>query len=113
MKRLITVVMAVRLTDRVTFDRDMEEIRFETLPPGQAAIKIIPMATEVEGRRIITSRKVSAGRSTYWAITPSTTGLGLSTSVLKCLGRMLSATPNMINAMAMFIKLMLPWLKFN
>ena len=48
MKRLITVVMAVRLTDRVTFDRDMEEIRFERCRQD----KLLPdvMATEVEAQ---------------------------------------------------------------
>ena len=107
------MVMAVRLTERVMFDFEMEEMRLDTFPPGQAATKIIPMATEVEGRKRITNKKVSAGRSTYWAMTPNSAGLGLRISVLKCLGLMLNATPNMMNAMAIFIKLMLPSLKFN
>ena len=55
-KRLITVVMAVRLTDRVIFDFDMEEIILDTLPPGHADTNIIPNATEVLGRRMITNR---------------------------------------------------------
>jgi hypothetical protein len=112
-KRLITVVRAVRLTDRVIFDLEMEEIRLETLPPGQAATKIIPIATAVEGRRIITSKKVRAGSSTYCEMTPRITGLGFSASVLKCSGLILSATPNIINAMATFMMLTLPGLKFN
>ncbi len=106
-KRLITVVMAVRLTDRVMFDFDMAEIKFDTLPPGQAATRIIPKATAVLGRRIITNKKVSAGRRRYCATTPNKTGLGLNANILKCWGLMLSATPNMIKAMAIFIKLTL------
>ena len=101
------MVMAVRLTESVTFERDIEEIKLETFPPGHADTRIIPKATAVVGRKIITNKKVSAGRSTYCAITPNTTGLGLKISTLKCFGLMLSATPNMIKAMAIFIRLML------
>ncbi len=50
------VVMPVRLTERVMFDFEMEEIRLDTFPPGQEATRIIPSATELVGRTTSTSR---------------------------------------------------------
>lgn len=50
------VVIPVRLTDTVIFDLEMDEIRFETFPPGQAETRIIPNATELLGLIMITSR---------------------------------------------------------
>ncbi len=45
----MTVVIAVRLTESVTFDFEIAEMRFDTFPPGQAATRIIPIATAVLG----------------------------------------------------------------
>jgi hypothetical protein len=101
--RLITVVIVVRLTDNVTFALEIEEIRLDTFPPGHAATNIIPSATGVEGRIINTSKYVSAGKITYCATAPMTTGLGFKKTVLKCPGLILNATPNMMKAMARFI----------
>jgi hypothetical protein len=111
--KLITVVIAVRLTDKGTFAFDMEEIRLDTFPPGQAATNIIPSATDVLGLIIITNRNVSAGRRIYCAMTPSNTGLGRKSTLLKWYGLILNATPNMMKAMATFMRVMLSWLKFN
>ena len=41
-----TVATAVRLTDNSTFPFANEEMKFEILPPGQAATRIIPIATD-------------------------------------------------------------------
>ena len=59
------VVIVVRLTDKVILALEIDEIRFDTFPPGHAEINIIPKATGVLGRIINISRYVSAGNIIY------------------------------------------------
>lgn len=58
-----SVEIAVRETDRATFAPETDEIKFEILPPGHAATKIIPNANAGWGRRSKISRKVKTGKS--------------------------------------------------
>jgi len=58
------VAIAVRLTDSSTFALANDEIKFEILPPGHAAISIMAIAIDGGGFRIITSTNVNAGSKT-------------------------------------------------
>ena len=105
--RLIIVVIVVRLTESVIFAFEIDEIRFDTFPPGHDETSIIPNATGVDGRIIETSRYVNAGKIIYCDTDPITTGLGFKKTALKCPGLILNATPNMMKAIARFIILTL------
>ena len=70
------VANAVKLTERATFAFANEEIKFEILPPGQAATRIIPIATLGDGLIITISKNVSAGKAINCEITPSKTDFG-------------------------------------
>jgi len=59
----IMVEKAVIETDSAIFPFAREVMKLETFPPGQAATRIIPNATDGVGFRISTSRKVPAGNN--------------------------------------------------
>jgi hypothetical protein len=98
------VDIAVRLTDRATFPFAMELIKFEILPPGQAATKIIPKATVGVGLSIITIRNEKAGNRKVWLINPTMADFGFFIRSVKCSTLISSATPNMTKAKAIFKK---------
>jgi hypothetical protein len=89
------------------------EMKFETLPPGQAERRIIPMATDGGGFSSITSAKVSAGSSRNCEKIPSRADFGLSKSRLKFETFISRATPNMMQASVMFMYSSPPSLKFR
>ena len=69
-KKADTEVTAVRVTDKATFPLAINEKKFETLPPGHAATKIIPNAIPCGGDQIIIKRMVNAGNKTYCETNP-------------------------------------------
>jgi hypothetical protein len=71
------VAKAVKLTDNATLAFASDEIKFEIFPPGQAAIKIIPIATDGGGLRSSTNPKVSAGNRINCDPIPRSADLGL------------------------------------
>ena len=64
-KKADTEVIAVRVTDKATFPLAINEKKFETFPPGQAATKIIPNAIPCGGDQITIKAIVNAGNRTY------------------------------------------------
>lgn len=107
------VAAAVKLTESATFALESDDIKFEIFPPGHAAIRIIPMATDAGGRNRITSKKVSAGRITNCAPNPKMNDFGNERMFLKCCTLISNATPNMMAARVTFINSNPPSLKFN
>ena len=95
--------IAVKLTDNATFPLAREVMKFETLPPGQAATKIIPREIEIGNFAMRTNKKVMAGMRTNWDMTPIITGLGSLTIFWKLSFLIPKATPNITNAMVMFM----------
>ena len=61
------VVMAVIDTDNSMLPFENADIKFEILPPGHDATRIIPMATigVMIGLRMMASRQVMAGNATH------------------------------------------------
>ena len=98
-----SVAKAVRLTESSILALASAEMKFEMFPPGQAEIRIIPMATEGGGFSRITSTKVRAGRSRNWERMPSRAGFGLFSSRLKFPTFISRATPNMMQARVTFM----------
>lgn len=96
------VAIAVRLTERATFPFAIAVIKFEMLPPGQAAIKIIPNATVGVGLSTRTNRKVTKGNRKNCEITPIRADFGFMNTSLKCWIFMSKATPNIIKAIVTF-----------
>jgi len=82
------------------FPLDIELMKFEMFPPGQAATKIIPKATVGVGFSNRTNKKVNAGNKNVWLMNPIINDLGLFRISRKCSALMSSATPNMIKARA-------------
>ncbi len=70
------VEKAVSDTDKAVFPLAKWVIKFETFPPGQAATKNIPNATEGGGFKILTNINVSEGRKKNWDIIPKPNDLG-------------------------------------
>ena len=76
--------MAVRETESSILAFEIEEMKFEILPPGQEATRIIPKAIigDMRSPRAIARRKVKAGSSRNWHNAPIRTPLGfLKTSI--------------------------------
>ncbi len=107
------VAMAVRLTESSIFALASDEIKLETLPPGQAETNIIPKATLGEGLITKINRNVTAGNATNCENTPIIADLGFNTIFLNCLTFISRATPNIIKAMVMFIIRSPPLLKLS
>ncbi len=98
MNMAATVEIAVRLTERATFPRAREVMKLETLPPGQAATIIIPIAILGRGSITSTNRKVSKGRTRNCETTPTMAGFGTLVRRRKSANLKSKATPNMITA---------------
>ena len=78
-----TVAKAVIDTDNAVLPPARWVMKFEILPPGQAATRINPNATEARGVVASTSRKVSAGSSRNCEARPTISGFGAFASSLK------------------------------
>ena len=63
MKTAHTLAMAVMHTESAVFPLANEVMKFEILPPGQAATIIIPIATLGIGLKIQTTKKVKNGNA--------------------------------------------------
>jgi hypothetical protein len=98
-----SVANAVRLTERATLAYASDEMKLEMFPPGQAAMRIIPMAIDGGGLRSITSPKVSAGRSMNCALIPRKADFGFRRIFLNCSTLISSATPNIMQASVTFM----------
>ena len=98
------VVMAVIETDSSMFPLESEEMKFEMLPPGHDATKIIPRAIigVINGLRISAMAKVTAGNATHCKKIPKITDLGLVNTSLKVCGLIPNATPNITKASMIF-----------
>jgi|TARA_B110000971_G_scaffold35824_2_gene34080 hypothetical protein len=84
-------------TDRAALPLAREVMKLEILPPGHAAISIIPKATLGIGLKINTNKKVKKGRAMNWEIKPTKTDLGDEKTRIKSLICSLRATPSIIN----------------
>jgi hypothetical protein len=86
---------AVRDTDNSAFPRERDVMKFETLPPGHAATRIIPRAIIGERMSPIakTRRNVNAGSRMSWHIIPVMIDFGFVIISRNVLGLMPSATP--------------------
>ena len=78
-----TLAMAVMQTDKAVFPFAKEVIKFEILPPGQAATIIIPIATLGIGLKIKTTKKVKKGSAINCDINPISTDFGALNTLLK------------------------------
>ena len=90
--------VAVRLTERAVLALANNAIKFEVLPPGQHAIKIIPRATRGCGLIAKHMSKVSSGRPIICAAIPVKYSLGWVLKKAKLEGRRPSATANIMTA---------------
>lgn len=99
---VISVAIPVRPTERAVFAPEIDEMKFEIFPPGHAATKSIPSANAGCGFKSNTIRKVKKGSSKNWEITPVITPFGLSDIILKSVGLIPRAIPNMINPKQIF-----------
>ena len=94
------VVIAVIEIDNSTLPFERDDIKFEMLPPGQDATKIIPSAIigVIQGLNAKATAKVTAGKPIHWRMIPTITDFGfLKTSLNVCV-LIPSATPNITNA---------------
>ena len=85
----------------------------ERFPPGQAEIRIIPIAMEGLGRIIIVSKKVKAGRRMNWEPSPMAGALGEMNIRLKSATLRSKATPNIIKLITKLRAAIIWGLKFN
>ena len=94
------VVTAVIEIDNSVLPFDSDEIKFEMLPPGHDATKIIPIATigVINGFSTMVKRQVIAGRITHCSSTPRITDFGFLKTSLNVWTLMPRATPNITNA---------------
>ena len=83
MKTAQTLAMAVMHTESAVFPLANEVMKFEILPPGQAATIIIPIATLGIGLKIQTTKKVKNGNAINWEIKPISTDFGALKTRLK------------------------------
>ena len=90
-------------------------MKFEMLPPGQAATKIIPNATDGEriGRSAKQSKKVMHGNKKSCEHAPTTKLFGDLRTFLKSEKFICNAIPNITKAKLMFMITNEPGLKFN
>lgn len=99
----INVEKAVKLTDKAVFPLAKCDIKFEILPPGQAATKIIPNATLGVGCINDINKKVTAGKIKNCENIPISMALGFIAISLKCSTFISKATPNITRAKVIFI----------
>ena len=92
------VEKAVIVTESAVLPRAKCVMKFEMLPPGQQATRMMPSAMLGCGRSTIVSAQAVAGSSTNCASTPISTARGAAVTPLKSASFMSSATPNMTNA---------------
>ena len=94
------VETAVIDTDSSTLPFDSDEMKFEMLPPGHEATRIIPSAIigVITGLSASAIAKVTAGRPTHCNNKPVITDLGFINTSLKVCVLIPSATPNITNA---------------
>ena len=94
------VEIAVIDTDNSMLPFDNDEMKFEILPPGHDATKIIPNAIigVMTGLRANAMAKVTAGRATHCNNRPTITDLGFINTSLKVWVLIPRATPNITNA---------------
>ena len=97
-----SVAIAVRLTDKAVFPLAKCVMKFEMLPPGQAATMNIPKAMLGIGFMTKTNKKVMAVSTTNWLKTPTRIGLGFLSRRLKSVVEISNAIPNITNAKAKF-----------
>jgi hypothetical protein len=83
-------------------------MKFEMLPPGQDATRIIPKAIIglIQPSKVIVRRNVSAGKRMIWQIMPNISDLGFCRIPRKDLGLMPKATPNMTKASTILMAFM-------
>ena len=79
----MTVANAVKLTDKAELPLAILLKKLEILPPGQAAIIIIPKAKLGWGFMIKIATNVSAGNKKNWEKTPTSRILGFLIRSLK------------------------------
>ena len=104
------VVIAVIDTDSSILPFASDEIKFEILPPGHDATRIIPRATigVIKGLKAIATQKVTAGKPIHCNTIPVTTDFGYLNTSLNVSSLMPRATPNITNAKMMFTTIIPP-----
>ena len=107
------VVTAVIEIDNSVLPFDSDEIKFEMLPPGHDATKIIPNAIigVITGLNAKAMVNVTAGRPTHCKMMPTITDLGFLNTSLNVCGLIPSATPNITKAKMMLTIAIPPWPK--
>ena len=75
--------IAVSVTDNATFPLASIEKKLETLPPGQAATRIIPKAIPGETGKSFTSSKVITGNRMICEINPVATAFFCDSKAVK------------------------------
>ena len=98
MKAAAGLLVAVKETDEAVLPFPNIVNRFDTLPPGQQAIKIIPSATLGWGFVREHNITVNAGKKIICDITPVKYIFGFSLKKRKSSNFKLSATANIISA---------------
>ena len=107
------VLMAVRLTDNSMFAFERELMKFEMLPPGQEATRIMPsaMVQLMDLPKASASRKVNSGRMTSWLTMPRISDLGFLNTFTNILGLIPRATPYITKASTMLMVFIPPALR--
>ena len=107
------VVTAVIEIDNSVLPFESDEIKFEMLPPGHDATKIIPNAIigVITGFNAKAMANVTAGRPTHCKMMPTITDLGFLNTSLNVCGLIPSATPNITKAKMMLTLVIPPWPK--
>ena len=108
-----TVENAVIVTDRAVLPRAKLVRKFEMLPPGQHATRMMPSAMLGCGSSASVSAQAVAGSSRNCASMPISTALGADLMPLKSSHFMSSATPNMTKARMKFSATSDSGLKFS
>ena len=90
-------------------------MKFEILPPGQEATRIIPKAIigDMRSPRAIARRKVKAGRSRNWHNAPIRTPLGFLKTSIKTDGWISRAMPNITKESTVLMTFMPPTLRLT
>ena len=83
---VITLLKAVRVTDRATSPPAIFEKIFDELPPGEQAISMIPVNITGSGLKIMHSTNAVRGSIMSCPARPIKTGAGLLTNALKSAG---------------------------
>ena len=93
------------------FEREL--MKFEMLPPGQEATRIMPsaMVQLMDLPKASASRKVNSGRMTSWLTMPRISDLGFLNTFTNILGLMPRATPYITKASTMLMVFIPPALR--